>query len=128
VFAYNIRSDELLPIGETGRAWAPAIWGTTAVWKHADGPFADGDLFVFDLEVGQGRLLTQDGQVSEVGVGDGFVVWSSASAGVIVRRDLAAGTDEVIGRGAVGWLAAGENTLVWLLDDRPETLHIAWHR
>lgn len=128
VFAYNIGSDELFPIGETGRAWEPAIWGTTVVWKHADGPFADGDAFLFDLETGQGRLLTEDGQVFEVGVGDGFAVWSSASAGVVVLHDLEAGTDQVIGRGAVGRLAAGGNTVAWLLDGDPETLHIAWQR
>ncbi|MFQ5856937.1 MAG: hypothetical protein ACE5LU_15090 [Anaerolineae bacterium] len=128
VFAYNVRSDALFPIGETGRAWEPAIWGTTVVWKHADGPFADGDVFLFDLETGEGRLLTAGGEVSQVGVGDGFVVWSSASAGVVVRRDLQADTDEVIGRGAVGRLAAGANTVVWLLDDDPGTLYIAWKR
>lgn len=136
VFAYNVGSDTLFPIGETGRAWEPAIWDTTVVWKHADGPFADGDVFLFDLETGQGRLLTESGRVSEVGAGDGFVVWSSASEGVVVRHDtsarpstgLEAGTDEVIGRDAVGWLEAGENTVVWLLDDDPGTLHIAWRR
>jgi len=128
VFAYNVRSDALFPVGETGRAWEPAIWGTTVVWKQADGPFADGDVFLFDLETGQGRLLTGGGRVSAVGAGDGFVVWSSATQGEIIRHDLAANTDEVIGHGAVGWLAVGANTVVWLLDGDPETLHVAWRR
>lgn len=128
LFAYDVVSGRLFPIGETGRAWEPAIWGTTVVWKHADGPFADGDVFLFDLETGEGRLLTEGGRVSAVGAGDGFVVWSSALEGIVNRHDLAANTDEIIGRGTVGWLAAGGNTAVWLLDGDPETLHVAWRR
>ncbi|RME48141.1 MAG: hypothetical protein D6791_04060 [Chloroflexi bacterium] len=128
VFAYNIGSDELFPIGETGRAWEPAMWGTTVVWKHADGQFADGDVFLFDLQAGQGRLLTEGAQVSQVGVGKGFVAWSSETEGVVIRRDLQTNADEVIGRGEVGWLSVGENTVVWMLDGDPETLHIAWWR
>lgn len=128
VYAYNVRSDEIFPIGETGRAWKPAVWGTTVVWKHADGLFADGDVFLLDLETGDSRLLTQDGQVSEVGVGDRFVVWASASAGVLVRYDLEGDTEEVVGRGSVGWLAAGGSTIAWLLNGDPYTLHIAWRQ
>lgn len=128
VFAYNIGSDTLFPVGETGRAWEPAIWGTTVVWKHADSPFADGDVSLFNLGTGGGRLLTKSGQVSEVGIGDGFVVWSSASAGTVVLHDLETGLNKVVSQGGVVRLAAGENTVVWLLDDEPGTLHIAWKR
>lgn len=128
IFAYDVVSGRLFPIGETGRAWEPAIWGATVVWKHADGPFADGDVFLFDLETGRGRLLTEGGRVSAVGAGDGFVVWSSALDGIVNRHDLASNSDEIIGRGTVGWLAAGGNTAVWLLDGDPETLHVAWRR
>lgn len=128
VFAYDIASDQLFPIGETGRAWEPAIWGTTVVWKHADGPFADGDVFLFDLGAGQGHLLTEGGQVSGVGVGDGFVAWASAEEGVVVRRDLETNTNDVIGRGLVGRLEAGGNTIVWMIDGDPNTLHVAWRR
>ncbi|MBS1253547.1 MAG: hypothetical protein MAG451_02596 [Anaerolineales bacterium] len=128
VFAYDVQGDELFPIGETGRAWEPAIWGTTVVWKHAAGPFADGDVFLFDLATGGGQLLTDSGQVSAVGAGEGFVAWSSAVEGVVVRHDLEVGTNDVIGRGSVSRLAAGGNTVVWLVDGDPQTLHVGWRR
>lgn len=128
VFAYNVQADQLIPIGETGRAWEPVIWGKTVGWMHADGPFADGDVFLYDLEIGQGRLLTEDGQVSSVGVGDGFVAWSSVVQGIVVRRDLETSTNDIIGRASVSRLTAGGNTIAWLVDGDPETLHIAWRR
>jgi hypothetical protein len=128
VFAYNLQSDELSPIGETGRAWEPSVWGATVAWMQADGPFADGDVLLFHLTTGEAEVLTDDGQVSGVGVGDGFVVWSSASQGVVVRREFDAESSETIGRGTVGWLAAAGNVVVWLLDEDPETLHVAWRQ
>lgn len=128
VFAYDLTADEMYPVGETGRAWMPAIWETTVVWKDADDPFADGDVFLFDLETGEGRSLTTDGQAFEVGAGDGFAVWSSVPAGVVVFHDLETGAEEVFGRGLIGHLAAADNTIVWLLDDDPGTLYLAWRQ
>lgn len=126
VFGYNLESDELFPVGETGRAWDPSVWGTTVAWKQADGPFADGDVLLFHLTTGESELLTDNGQVSGVGVGDGFVMWSSAANGVVVRREFDAEEAETIGRGGVGWLATGGNVVAWLLDEEPGTLYFAW--
>lgn len=126
VFGYNLASDELVPVGETGRAWEPSIWGTTVAWKQADGPFADGDVLLLHLTSGESELLTDTGQVSGVGVGDGFVVWSSAVNGVVVRREFDAEEAEAIGRGGVGWLAAAGNVVAWLLDEEPGKLYLAW--
>lgn len=128
VFAYTISGDQVLPIGETGRAWQPAVWGHRVVWKHADGPFADGDVYLFDLSTGQGRFLTDAGAVSDLGIGDGFAVWSSMTDGVVVVYDLETGEMQTVGRGPVGRLHAAANVVVWQLDTQPNVLYVAWQR
>jgi hypothetical protein len=126
VFAYSVAGDRVLPIGETGRAWQPAVWGHYAVWKHAEGPFADGDAFLFDLSSGQGEFLTTTGTVSAVAMGEGFVAWASLADGVVVLYDLETREMQTVGRGPVGRLHAAANVAVWQLDTEPNVLHVAW--
>ena len=126
IFGYNLESRSLVPIDDTGRAWSPAVWDTNVVWKVADGPFADGDVFLYDLVRRQGQLITDTGQVSDVDVGSNFVVWSSGLAGAVTRHDMTTGIEEIIGRGSASQLSAESNTIVWLYDNEPGTLQIAW--